>query len=1321
MEHTGRSVDVYGYSTELTTMHDIPIATAGTLWTDVHNGTRYILVFPQCIFFGDRLQHSLLNPNQLRAHGVHVHDVPIQFDPTSQHAIQHDELTIPLDMKGVLSFFESRKPTLEELDLYEHLYFTSSADWAVYSASIPGSEVRPPAVVASIATEHVTHGPQLPVCNPYASPPEFLDDHQVESRLIAAVHVSASYISCPDYTVSEPIVDPATQTSHVSVVSTNDRSSFLTAIALSKRWGISLEAAKATMAVSTQTAVRNIFAPSERKVRKKAPWLEFPSVKGDIYVDSMFSKVTGKGGFTGGSVYTNGLGYDRFYPWKRKGEHHDTLMQFIHDVGVPHTLISDNALEEVKGRARQTCTKYRINVKTTVPYSPWQNLAEASIRELKKNVRRTIRRTGTPLRLWAYCTEWCAAVRRLTASNIPQLHGRTPTEYVEGSTPDISSYALFDWYQPVYYLTPTIMYPHERKLIGRWIGVAETCVDDMSYIILSAKGKILIRKSVWSLTDEELKLDPVKERLAKLDETIHRAYGHESPEAVEFEDGDILCPLDDETHVPAEAEASGLEMHTFTNEEMDEYVSKELYLPRGGDLVTARVLQRTRDGDGFPTGHRNSNPILDTRQYEVEFTDGSIDTYTANVIAENMATSIDPEGQQYALFRGVIDHRYDNHGLDTTYIDAKGIEQFRPTTLGWELCVQWADGSSSWLPLADVKASNPVEAAEYAVSRSLDNEPAFRWWARKVLRKRDRWVCKIKTKYWKRSHKYGIELPKSVRQALSIDARAGTTFWRDAIAKEMSNVMPAFSFRDDDIVPTGYKKIDCHMIFDIKVDLTRKARLVAGGHQTEVPKESVYSSVVSRDSVRIALTIASLNDLEVLAADVQNAYLNAPTKEKCYTIAGPEFGPDNEGRPVLIVRALYGLRSSGARWRDHLADTIKSLGFKACLADGDVWLRPNVKPNGELYYEYVLIYVDDILAVSHAPIEIMNDLAKHYTLKEGSVRPPSEYLGSDIKQYTLPGTDGPSKAPTQCWSMSARTYITRAVTEVKRTLNEVGQRLKTKVATPMSDSYRAEIDTSDELDAQRITYFQGLIGVLRWIVELGRIDIMVAVTMLSSHLMAPRQGHLEQCFHIFAYLDCHENSTLVFDARYREVDESRFNSSDWSSFYPDATEAIPNNIPAPRGKPVEVSCYCDADHAGCRVTRRSHSGIILFVNDAPIQWYSKRQNTVESSTFGSEFVAMRIAVEQVEGLRYKLRMMGIPVSGPANMFCDNQSVFKNCSYPESTLKKKHNAIAYHRTREAQASKTIRVAWESGSTNLADILTKLLPGPRLRELSSRLLY
>jgi len=112
---------------------------------------------------------------------------------------------------------------------------------------------------------------------------------------------------------------------------------------------------------------------------------------------------------------------------------------------------------------------------------------------------------------------------------------------------------------------------------------------------------------------------------------------------------------------------------------------------------------------------------------------------------------------------------------------------------------------------------------------------------------------------------------------------------------------------------------------------------------------------------------------------------------------------------------------------------------------------------------------------------------------------------------------------------------------------------------------------------------------------------------------------------------------------------------------------------------------------------------------------------VETSTFGSEFIALKTAMEQIEALRYKLRMMGIAIDGSCSIFCDNQAVTKNVSTPESTLSKKHNAIAYHRVRESVAAGTVRVTHENGATNLADILTKPLAAPRRKELLASLLW
>jgi Reverse transcriptase (RNA-dependent DNA polymerase) len=742
-------------------------------------------------------------------------------------------------------------------------------------------------------------------------------------------------------------------------------------------------------------------------------------------------------------------------------------------------------------------------------------------------------------------------------------------------------------------------------------------------------------------------------------------------------------------------------------------------------MQTAKVLKRKRDDNNHPIGISNTNPLLDTRVYEVQFPDGTEKEYTANLIAEALYSQVDLEGNQYLLLDEILDHKSDGTAvqLDDMYLPQTGSNShMRRTTKGWKLLVQWKDGSSMWTPLKDLKESNPVQVAEYAVSNKIVSQPAFAWWAKDVLRRRDRIISKVKTKYWKRTHKFGIQIPKSVAEALQIDRETGTTFWFDAIMKEMKNVMPAFKvLNDDEKVPIGYQHIRCHMIFDVKMDFTRKARFVAGGHMTTTPASLTYSSVVSRDSVRIAFLLAALNGIDILSADIGNAYLNAECRENIYLTAGPEFGSD-AGKRVIIVRALYGLKSSGAAWRAHLAQSMSDIGFTSCIADPDVWLRPAQKVNGDKYYEYVLIYVDDILVCAETPSIIMETLSKVYRFKQdpktnAKWNKPERYLGANIGQYKIPT----SISGKTCWYMSADEYIHEAIKNVESELEKIGKQLYTaRVDCVMTPAYRPELDMTASLNDERANYYQNLIGVLRWAVELGRIDIHVAVSLLSQYLAAPREGHLERAFGIFAYLKKYNRSKVVFDETHIDWG-NKFTDVNWDDFYPNVSEPIPGNAPEARGPEVQINCFVDADHAGNRVTRRSHTGILIFLNKAPVIWYSKRQNTVESSTFGSEFVALKVATEMLQGLRYKLRMMGVALDGPANVFCDNNSVVTNSTVPESTLKKKHVSICYHRVREACAMKMIRITYENTKTNLADCLTKNLPGPTLKELLSRFLY
>ena len=244
---------------------------------------------------------------------------------------------------------------------------------------------------------------------------------------------------------------------------------------------------------------------------------------------------------------------------------------------------------------------------------------------------------------------------------------------------------------------------------------------------------------------------------------------------------------------------------------------------------------------------------------------GVLDSYTANAIAENMWSQCDMDGNQYVLLDAIVDHKRDSNAVSKAdkYIQVRGRNHLRKTTKGWHLCVEWKDGTTTWERLADVKESNPVQVAEYARANGIDDEPAFAWWVPHTLKKRDRIIAAVNKRYHKPTHKFGIRVPKTVEEAIEVDNENGNTLWQDAIAKEMKNVRVAFDIKEEgSSPPVGYQQIRNHMVFDIKMEnFRRKARLVAGGHMTKTPATLTYASVVSRESVRIALTTVSYTHL----------------------------------------------------------------------------------------------------------------------------------------------------------------------------------------------------------------------------------------------------------------------------------------------------------------------------------------------------------------------------------------------------------------------------------------------------------------------------
>ena len=273
----------------------------------------------------------------------------------------------------------------------------------------------------------------------------------------------------------------------------------------------------------------------------------------------------------------------------------------------------------------------------------------------------------------------------------------------------------------------------------------------------------------------------------------------------------------------------------------------------------------------------------------------------------------------------------------------------------------------------------------------------------------------------------------------------------------------------------------------------------------------------------------------------------------------------------------------------------------------------------------------------------------------------------------------------------------------------------------MPQDYHPETDDSPLLNDDDAAKFRSIIGSLNWLITLGRFDVHYATNALSRFGMAPREGHMKAAIKVLSYLKTFPKGRILFDTSYPQHHSIDIDDADWIEWYPDAEEELPPDMPEPKGKSVRITVYLDADHAHDVVTRRSVTGILILLNNTPILWICKRQKTVETSTYGSELVAARIATELVIALRYQLRMMGVPIDGPAMMFGDNQSVVLNTTVPSSVLKKKHHACAYHRVREAIAAKIIKFAHIKSEDNFADVLTKPLGGQEFHTLVKPYLF
>jgi hypothetical protein len=631
----------------------------------------------------------------------------------------------------------------------------------------------------------------------------------------------------------------------------------------------------------------------------------------------------------------------------------------------------------------------------------------------------------------------------------------------------------------------------------------------------------------------------------------------------------------------------------------------------------------------------------------------------------------------------------------------------------WNILVEWHDGTATYEPLGPFILDDPYYVAQYAHSKGLLNTPGWKTLRRyakniKKMNKRVNALRSTKTKLDRKTkvYKYGYEVPQSYRRALEIDKENGNDEWHLSMREELDTLWEYTCFlncgkaSEGAKPPDGHQRIRVHFVYDRKSDGRAKSRLVAQGNMLDPPRGSTYAGVAMLRSVRLVTFLSELNNLSLFAIDLKNAYITAEPIEKVYFVAGPEFqhGSQNlEGCVLQVVKALYGLRSSGKAFGDYCKSVLREMGFIPTKADPEILMRDA----GDCY-EYLALYVDDVLGALKNPKEFMETISSPpYSFQFKGGGEPDFHLGGSF-QREADGT----------LLYNAKKYIARLVERYRHVYGEDPP----KANEPMGPDIYPELDESDLCNEKEITEFQSLLGACQWCITLCRLDICAAILCLNAFSVCPRRNHLKYMKNIVGYLACHDDWGIRFRTKIPDYSHLQVPTYDWaSSVYGSPEEQIPSDAPPPKGKCVRTTTFKDANLLHNRVTGRSCTGILHLVNQTPLDWYCKRQGQVETSSYGSEMVSCRIACEQIMDIRYTLRMLGVPLEGPAWLFGDNKGVVDSVTIPHSKLAKRWVALSYHRAREAIASGYVNFLHLEGRQNPSDTLTKNLRFSKMKDL------
>ena len=1025
---THRKVDIQGINNHR--LNDIEIGTVGA-YVNTQKGPIIAIFHQYALFCKGTTIHS---PGQFEYYKNDVNDKSIHVGGLQRIRTLEGYL-VPLNIKNGRARMQMRPYTDDEWDTTPHVFFTSELEWN-------------PTVLDHVLTDDdqwydaVTDLEADPTMNLYDEfgnyrrrvvvqcaengstdqtvPYEGIDD-LIDRCAYSAYHTSIFKDFPPDVIENyqhENFVDSyddshdeTTTTACSSPRQTSKKEPDFALLRPLFGW-LSADIIKSTFSSTTQYGRLPTGTHLKNSYKSANPALNVHRRNEDVACDFVYADVPAiDDGATSAVLFvgTTTLVTD-VYSVKSDKQFVNTLEDNIRERGAPNKLVSDRAQVEISNKVLGILRTLFISAWQSEPHQQQQNPAERRIQTVKTTSNRVMDRTGAPAHTWLLCLLYVCYLLNHTYNE--SIKG-VPLNNLTGSTVDISPLLRFHFWQKVYYKATEDAFPSESKeAVGHIVGISEHVGPMMTWKVLSSDTKkILYRSQIRAHDSTDLNLR------AEL-------FGGEDTPTSKFI----------KSRVDRDGESTQLSTPVFNPEDL---VGRTFLLDKedDGQRHRAKIVELIEDFENDV----NQNPTL--IKFVCKHVDGdkAEEIITYNQMLDFIARDEDTDITW--KFKRIVSHQ---GPLKSEHPDYKGSM--------YNVMIEWENGESTTEPLSIVAADDPVTCALYAKEKNLLEAPG--WKRFKSIARREKKLLRMVNQAKLRSfntapkYKYGFEVPRNYQHALRLDELNKNSKWHDSVDTELDQIDEYDTFKDlghksKAKPPPGHKKIRVHLVFDIKHDGRHKARLVADGHLTDVPLESVYSGVVSLRGFRLVLFLAELNKLEAWATDIGNAYLEAETAEKVYIEAGPEFG-DRYGHLLIIRKALYGLRSSGARWHEKLSDCLRELGFQPCKAEPDIWLRRN----GNIY-EYVAVYVDDLAIVMHDPQAFADVLMQRYKFKLKGTGIISVHLGMDIYRDS-----------DKVLCISARKYIARMVDTYERIFKEAPKQV---VTSPLEKGDHPELDTSDML------------------------------------------------------------------------------------------------------------------------------------------------------------------------------------------------------------------------------------------------------------------